>query len=88
MLRSLPLQAGERLSSSRAAGVRDRVRLHWKLYNYTYITTLAVFGDVTLDPQVWREGRRARGYCSLYPLSLDYKRMSTNSSTFPPSDGV
>ena len=33
--------------------------LHWKLYNYTYITTLAVFG--TLDPQVWREGVRARG---------------------------
>ena len=26
--------------------------LQWKLYNYTYITTLAVFGNLTLDPQV------------------------------------
>ena len=26
--------------------------LQWKLYNYTYITTLAMFGNLTLDPQV------------------------------------
>ena len=27
--------------------------LHWKLYNYTYITTLAIFEDLAnLDPQV------------------------------------
>ena len=27
--------------------------LHWQLYNYTYITTLAIFEDLTkLDPQV------------------------------------
>ena len=26
--------------------------LQWKLYNSTYITTMAVFGNLTLDPQV------------------------------------
>ena len=35
--------------------------LHWKLYNYTYITTLAVFGNLTLDPQVWWAGREGEG---------------------------
>ena len=37
-------------------GFATESALHWKLYNYTYITTLAVFGNITLDPQVWREG--------------------------------
>ena len=70
-------------------GFATESALHWKLYNYTYITTLAVFGNITLDPQVWREGEReGEGYCSLYPLVLDYKRISITPSTFPPSDGV
>ena len=63
--------------------------LHWKLYNYTYITTLAVFRNVTLDPQVWREGgSEGEGVVFIVSASADYKRMSTNPSTLSPSDGV
>ena len=29
--------------------------LQWKLYNYTYLTMMAMFGNLTLNPQV-REG--------------------------------
>ena len=31
--------------------------LQWKRYNYTYITTLAVFGNLSLDLKVWWGGR-------------------------------
>ena len=51
-LRPLPVQAGGRPSSSGAAGFTTDSALHWKRYNYTYSTTLAVFGDLP-DPQVW-----------------------------------
>ena len=44
--------------------------LHWKRYNYTYITTLAVFGDLP-DPQVWWGGEGGEGTRSLRPLMLD-----------------
>ena len=46
--------------------------LQWKLYNYTYITMMAVFGNLTLDPQVWRGGEGGEGTCSLRPLMVDY----------------